>query len=685
MPLKSILIATKLRMLTLVGVVTIVLIGSFGLYQLSRVDVASREIRSNWMPSIQYLGEANAALANHRMKTYKHIMLTDSEKMSIEEAEMQKLIVEAKRNLDDYRDLAFTDFEKREFKMLGEHLANYASINSRIIDFSRQNLYDSARTIMYTKSFEDYTALSKTIKKLLAFNIQQSQLTTAKSESVFKNAIAFTIGLLLIGSLTMMGMGRWILKGIKNQLGYLKSIFEKLSLGDVNVSLQTNSSDEIGQLSKNISQVIVNLQSASDFSKKIGEGDLNSKLQVLSAQDRLGISLNNMQSQLKWMAEEDRKRIWATEGLARLGEILSTQHDNSQILYDELIKFVAKYTNSLQGGMFLYNEDSQLIELVSCYAYDRKKFLHKTVEPGVGVLGQVFLEKHTQYLLEVPKDYVTITSGLGMANPTSVLIVPLKANDLVLGVMELASFKKFEEYRISFLEKLGESIASAVASIRANERTKQLLETSLQQSEEMRAHEEEVLQNMEELSATQEEMVRQQVETDSVIKAIDSSFAVVEFEPDGTILNANKNFLDLMGYQLGEVKNHHHRMFVSPEEQVSEEYARFWKNLAKGNEFKGNFKRVNKRGEPVWINGNYSPMRNANGEVKKIMKIAFDITSFSMAEITYNQTIERLESELAKLSTNTHSEEMADHLIAENRNTGHIKMEYSKSTQGNRF
>ena len=83
-------------------------------------------------------------------------------------------------------------------------------------------------------------------------------------------------------------------------------------------------------------------------------------------------------------------------------------------------------------------------------------------------MGQAYLEKDIIFLTEVPKDYVTITSGLGGATPRCILIAPLKVNEEVLGAIELVSFKVFEPHEIEFIKKVAESIASTVTSIKIN-------------------------------------------------------------------------------------------------------------------------------------------------------------------------------------------------------------------------
>jgi putative methionine-R-sulfoxide reductase with GAF domain len=174
-----------------------------------------------------------------------------------------------------------------------------------------------------------------------------------------------------------------------------------------------------------------------------------------------------------------------------------------------------KYVNSNQGGLFLINDDSEndpYLELVSCYAFERKKFIVKRIDFGQGLVGQCYLEGARIHLRKIPEGYVHITSGLGGTNPNSLLVIPMKVNDKSYGVIELASFRKYEEHEIVLVEKFAESIAAAVSSVKINESTRILLEKTQQQAEEMRSQEEEMRQNMEELSATQEEMLRKERE-----------------------------------------------------------------------------------------------------------------------------------------------------------------------------
>jgi methyl-accepting chemotaxis protein len=109
--------------------------------------------------------------------------------------------------------------------------------------------------------------------------------------------------------------------------------------------------------------------------------------------------------------------------------------------------------------------------------------------------------------------------------------------------------------------------------------------------------------------------------------AISKSQAVIEFETDGTIITANKNFLDALGYRLEEIKGKHHSMFVAPEMRQSAEYRAFWANLNRGEYQAGEYKRIGKGGKEVWIQASYNPILDSGGKPYKVIKFASDITA----------------------------------------------------------
>jgi methyl-accepting chemotaxis protein len=256
------------------------------------------------------------------------------------------------------------------------------------------------------------------------------------------------------------------------------------------------------------------------FADHISQGNLAAEY-TAGDSDKLGTSLKNMRDNLLKSSEREEREKFANIGLARIGEILRQNADNLEMLGDRVIEETVRYMKANQGSIFVIEElgtDQEHLRLVASRAWDRKKFLQKEIGIGEGLVGQAAIERRTIFLTKVPQDYITITSGLGVGNPRSILIVPLRFEDQIVGVIELASFSIYQEFEIKFLERVGESIASTVITTKNNERNKELLDRSKTLTEQLRSQEEEIRQNMEEMQATQEEMQRRNQEVERLLE-----------------------------------------------------------------------------------------------------------------------------------------------------------------------
>jgi len=358
---------------------------------------------------------------------------------------------------------------------------------------------------------------------------------------IYKTAFAILITSLLVG-IASFGIGHFGIKYIYwyIPIGYLVLLtgnlifkkyvqkplkittdtLQKLVKGDLNVQIDEKyklSNDETGQMNLALDEMITNLKETAEFARQIGEGNLEHEIELLGETDHLRIALTEMKEKLKEakkIQEEKRideeKRSWANEGLAKLNEILRKQNDVEELSY-QIISFLVNYINANQGGIFIRNNENPeniTLDLKSFYAFNRRKYLKKSFELGEGLVGNCAIEKKRIHLTEIPDNYIRITSGLGGSNPRSLILIPMKLEEEVLGVIEIASFNKYEEHQIKFLEQASLSIASSLNMAETNKRTSELLAKTQQQAEEMSAQEEEMRQNMEELQATQEESSR---------------------------------------------------------------------------------------------------------------------------------------------------------------------------------
>ncbi|MBO0346551.1 methyl-accepting chemotaxis protein [Roseibium limicola] len=136
----------------------------------------------------------------------------------------------------------------------------------------------------------------------------------------------------------------------------------------------------------------------------------------------------------------------------------------------------------------------------------------------------------------------------------------------------------------------------------------------------------------------------------AIYQAISRSQALIEFLPDGTIVDANDNFLQVAGYSLSEVKGKHHSIFVDKDMRESQEYAQFWEQLRSGQNVAGEIPRLKKSGEEVWLQATYMPVINSRGKVERIVKIATDITEEKMLSLEREGMIDALQRSQAVIS-----------------------------------
>ncbi|MFO7655959.1 MAG: GAF domain-containing protein [Bacteroidales bacterium] len=414
-------------------------------------------------------------------------------------------------------DTAITDtlFTKHQYIM--DQLNNFESYDDPFIVFEVTPMTEEGGEVMVLTQ----RILNKIeiLKNELEDQVEKGRVEMVDTFNNLKNRIVIMAIVLVIVALII---GAFTIDSLARPINHTKNILLQMSKGILPKDKLTEGTDEIGQMAKALNLVIQGLKDIFNFSLEIGKGNFNTAFKPLSEEDVLGHSLLEMRDELKKAAdenekrkEEDNQRNWAAQGVAKFSDILRQSNDNLEDLSYEIISNMVKYTNSNQGGMFIVNDtdrDQIYLEMSACYAYDRKKFLTRKIESGEGLVGRCYQEKEKIFLTEIPGDYIKITSGLGDDNPKCLILIPLVYNDVIYGIIEIASFNIYRDFEIEFIERISESIAATISSTKANIQTTMLLEQSQQQAEEMASQEEEMRQNMEELRATQEQSARREEE-----------------------------------------------------------------------------------------------------------------------------------------------------------------------------
>jgi PAS domain S-box-containing protein len=266
------------------------------------------------------------------------------------------------------------------------------------------------------------------------------------------------------------------------------------------------------------------LNAMAEFSKQIGEGNYNVKLDLSIEKDILAQSLLMMRDNLLTNHKKESEENWIAGGKDKISDILRI-YNKIELLSDQVIAQLVNYINVVQGAMYIFDEEKKMLSNVATYAYNRKKYITQEFRIGHGLIGQCAYEMDFVYRTEIPDDYVTITSGiLGDQKPRSILLIPLITDEKLQGVMEFASVEPaIPALTIRFLQELGEIIARTIFNLKVTHRTEQLLKESQEMTIELRENEEQLRQNAEEMRATQEELKKSNEQLESKILEVENA------------------------------------------------------------------------------------------------------------------------------------------------------------------
>jgi methyl-accepting chemotaxis protein len=517
----------------------------------------------------------------------------------------------------------------------------YKSITSKKIEVNKQ------LTLL-----DDYNYLELPIKNF--DNEVIATLVYQMNNDDFKNNLeASTFSLFLIGFL-IFGVSLFILLIILriviiSPVKKVTRALKMLSKGVINDEIKVKTKDEIAEIQKALNVVNSGMLKMSNFAIEIGNENYEEEFTALSDDDVLGNTLLQVRDKLKDVSEQQQmqaklesERKWTIEGQAKFAALLQDNEMDVKEYTYKILSNLISYLNVNQGAFFLLSKDKETLQLSSAYAYDRRKFVNKDVKLGDGLLGNSAKEMKLTYITDLPQDYINITSGLGDANPNSLIIVPLVSDDELYGVFELASFRKLEQFEVEFCSTVAESIAQAISRQQIQQQTKELLEQSRQQAEELSAQEEEMRQNLEEMQATQEEMARKEAEMTGVLNALSESSLVVEFDLKGNVLSVNDGIIELFKLSdKSQVIGKNHSDFYEVEDYQKEQN-KLWEPLSRKETVSRKAQVSLPNGEKIWLNETYSPILDENGNIDRVLNISFDVTEEVTKEMQISQQNEEM-------------------------------------------
>ena len=310
--------------------------------------------------------------------------------------------------------------------------------------------------------------------------------------------------------------------------------------------------DNVNQLAANLTTQV---RAIAEVAIAVTKGDLTRsiKVEALGEIASLKDNINEMIRIFKDTTLKNSEQDWLKTNLAKFSRMLQGQKDLltvGRLILSEL----APVVGTKQGVFYIMEptKEEPVLKLLASYAYKERKNVDNTFKLGEGLVGQCALEREKILLVNVPKDYISITSGLGEAPPLNIIVMPVLFEGHVKAVLELASFDRFSPTHQAFLDQLTESIGIVLNTIEANMRTENLLKQSQSLAGELQSQQEELQQTNAELGEKARLLAEQNAEVERKNREVEQARQALEEKARQLALTSKykSEFLANMSHEL---------------------------------------------------------------------------------------------------------------------------------------
>jgi methyl-accepting chemotaxis protein len=502
--------------------------------------------------------------------------------------------------------------------------------------FHVENIDENGKVISYTTFAPINIGESKT-PWAVGVTVPMFVITAKADRSYFIIISAAVLGFILL-SIVIYFVSRSITKPMKSAIDVLL----KLDKGEISLSnkIHINRSDEIGQMAESLNNLIDTLNRTANFALNIGSGSFDEEFHAVGEQDILGnaltamrINLQNSEAERKKRDLEQEKRNMIREGIAEVSEILQRTYTDVGELAYRIISRVAKIVHASQAGIFFTEKNpdgTRFLELKAAYAFEKKKRLEARLDFGESLVGRCAQEKELIYITDVPQGYTFINSGLGEESPTVLIVSPLIFENTLYGVLELASFNQIDDYQKEFIKTVSERIASIISTFQVGAETSVLLAQSQKQSEELATKEVEMQKTIEQMREIQFTSDLREQENKDILSAMMSMASVTFYDTHEKVIDINEKNFEIFGTKKQDLIGKTHAELIR-ETTDSPFYIGFWRDLRNGIQRQKEYY-LKRNEQELWLNEIYTPIKDFEGNIIKILCIGIDITKEKLLE-----------------------------------------------------
>ena len=385
---------------------------------------------------------------------------------------------------------------------------------------------------------------------------------------------------------------------------------EKTAAGQTDFFDEKYFEQDLVRITKALNNIIVRRKEIFEVLQAIAEGDYTKKIKIRSSNDEIAVTLNvvilklqEIEIKNKKQQEEHEIRNWQRKGQIAAADIQRTSNNETEELSFNIIRSIVRYTDAQLGAIYVKREDDSKQEYMvmsGSYAFEEKRNIKVKFGFGQGVVGTCAQEEKKILMENIPDNYLTIGSGLGSSKPGFIAVFPVFSQEKIVAVFEIGFIKRPEEYKLSFIEQLSNSIGAWLSATENLKESENLLRLSQEKTLELSEAE---------------------AELNSFLRAVNNAVYTIQYDPDGSFINANDLYLSRIGYERKELEGTNVLDMVKDKKDELKEII---DKVMQGQLIEQEVVRYTKSGQSIEMRASYSPFYNSDGEITSIIFFGFE-------------------------------------------------------------
>lgn len=558
------------------------------------------------------------------------------------------------------------DYNMKKIRLVGNHVRLFSRISPGMLKASQEISNEASQVIRQVLNI---------LKPALTDSVPiDKNLLESRLNSVPELTRRFTTNIYqtdkLMGNLLMWGIllsvfviatlvlffARQISHSIVKPIKNLTENFKNIAKGSVDFPAKSYSGSEIGELSK----ALVNIQARNSMiiqqAQKVAQGDYSARLQPASDHDNLIPALNQMAEKLEENKNVLEKENWMEKGIHELDNQLMGNFTVRE-LSDRILLFMSRFLQIEMGAMYVYDEVLNHLELTGSIGLNTEN-VKKIIQIGEGLIGNAAKSPECQ-IIDAKDRFQTINSATGEIIPAKIYLVSIYFDNRIQAVMELAPVQELSELKIEFLKQAKESLAVNLNAAVSRFRSKELLDQTVAQAEELKARDKELRQKLEENQRIRENLSRETALLNSMLKTLPDY--VYFKDTESRFLRISESMVSLFGARTSDEIIGKSDFDYHPPKDAKRYYDEEQEIIRKGEGFVDEIRQgVDENGDELWTSVTKLPMFDKSGKCIGTFGISKDITKIKQLEIQVKEQYEKLlqsQEELKAANEELHAQE----------------------------